>query len=338
MVDESRRQRLTGVVFWLALVAAGCGGTEVSQSAGPTPVKCGTALSGMPGSFAASGARLNVMVSTPRECAWEATTDAGWLQVSPSRGQGEAPLTVIVSENTVAASRSGAVVVNDTRVNVTQQAAPCRFRLNRSSVQVPPQGGSITVSVTATAGCAWTASSATAWIRGVRTSGNGSGDAEFSVEPNGSTAHAGTITVAGLSVAIAQAAGNRSYTGPPEPPAPNPPAPVPPDPPAPTPPGPAPAPTPPSDPEPEPDPSPTPTPEPPPPSADVSIAGRVSRLSGTCPSLSFSVDRRDVITDQKTRYTKGNCRRLEDGMEVKIEGVLLTDGVVRATKVELRDR
>jgi hypothetical protein len=123
-------------------------------------------VNGVPGSLAASGVRVSVTVSTTRECAWDAATDVAWLQVTPRSGQGEASLTLTAAENTAAAARSGSVVVNDTRVTVTQQAAPCRFSLSQSSVQVPSQGGSLTVQVSATSGCGWSASSATAWIRG----------------------------------------------------------------------------------------------------------------------------------------------------------------------------
>ena len=346
----SCRPRTTSalLIVLLALVAAACGGTEVSQSAGPTPVKCGTSLSGVPGSFAASGTRLNATVSTTRECAWQAATDVAWLQVSPASGQGEASLTVTVAENTVAAARSGAIVVNDTRVTVSQQAAPCRFSLSRSSAQVPSQGGPVTVQVAATAGCAWTASTAATWMRGVRTGGNGSGDAEFAVEPNTGAARTGSITVAGLSVAVVQASGASDAPAPappaPAPPAPAPPAPAPPDnPPVPPPPPPDPTPPPAPSPVPTPTPTPAPTPVPTPPPDDppdtaVTVEGRVSQLEGSCPTLRFVVNGRGIVTDAETRFTKGNCRRVENGLDVLVEGRRMSDGSVRASRVELGGR
>ena len=334
---ESSRTRIASVLL-LALLAAACGGTEVSQSASPTPVKCGTSLNGVPESFAAAGARLNATVSTTRECAWEAAADVAWLQVSPRSGQGEAPLTLTVAENTVAAARSGAIVVNDTRVAVTQQAAPCRFSLSRSSAQVPSQGGSVTVSVSASAGCGWTASTAAGWMRGVRTGGNGSGEAEFAVEPNTGSARSSTITVAGLSVTVNQASGASSAPAP-APPSPAPPAPPPVSPPVPSPaPPPDPGPTPDPTPGPPPEPTPVPTPPPDPPASSVTVEGRVSRLEGSCPSLSFVVNGDAIVTDPETRFTKGNCRRVENGLEVLVEGERMSSGTVRAASVELGGR
>ena len=332
-------------VLLLAVVAANCGGTEVSQSTAPTPVKCGTTVNGVPGSLSASGGRVSVTVSTTRECAWDAATDVAWLQVTPRSGHGEAPLTLTAAENTVAAPRSGSVVVNDTRVTVTQQAAPCRFSLSRSSAQVPSQGGPLTVQVSATAGCGWTASSATTWIRGVRTSGNGSGEAEFAVESNSGRARTGALTVAGLKVAVTQASGTGSAPAPVPPPDPAPPpAPAPTPGPAPPPSDPPPVPEPPPDPEPPgpgptpPPPAPTPEPTPPPDDPAVSLEGPVSQLTGSCPSLRFVIDGRDVITDAATRFTKGHCRQVENGLEVTVEGERLTSGAVLASKVELSGR
>ena len=95
MWADRKRTRLFAVLLGLSVVVPGCGGTTASQSAGPTPVKCQPALTGLPGSFAASGARLNATLSTTRDCLWEATTDSAWLQINPSRGQGEAALRVV---------------------------------------------------------------------------------------------------------------------------------------------------------------------------------------------------------------------------------------------------
>jgi hypothetical protein len=64
----------------------------------------------------------------------------------------------------------------------------------------------------------------------------------------------------------------------------------------------------------------------------------VSELTGSCPDLRFVVDGRDVITDTATRFTKGNCRQVENGLEVTVEGERLGSGAVLASKVELIGR
>jgi hypothetical protein len=308
MASESGRERTVTVLLGFALMVAGCGGTELSQTTGPTPVKCQTALTGMPASLAASGGRLNATLATTRECAWTASSDVPWVTVKPATGQGDASLSVVVAENTVAASRSGAILVNDGLVRFTQQAAPCRFALDSSSARVGSQGGPVAISVSATAGCTWTASTEAAWVRTLTTRGTGSGTAEFSVQPNDGAERRATLTVAGLTMTVTQA----SATGgdPTPPPAPDPdPDPAPPS----------------------PDPSPGPEPEP------VSFKGRVSSLSGLCPSLTFTADDRQVSTDAQTRFTHGNCDDMRNGIEVDIDGDVLASGVILASKVELKD-
>ena len=298
------------VLLGLTVIVAGCGGTELSETTGPTPVKCQTALTGLPTSLGASGAHLSATLKTARECAWTAATDVPWVTVRPATGQGDAALAVVVSENTVATSRSGAIVVNDARVRFTQQAAPCRFNLNTSSAQVGSQGGGLTVLVSAATGCTWTASDDAAWVRTVTTRGSGSGVAEFAVDPNSGAERSATLAVAGFTVTVTQAAAGGSAPVPPSPP----PAPSPdPDPPAP------------------PDPSPEPAPE------RVSFKGRVSNLTGACPSLSFTADERQVSTDAKTQFADGTCRDMREGIEVEIEGDVLASGAVLAAKVELKD-
>ncbi len=47
-------------------------------------------------------------------------------------------------------------LINDTRTTVAQDAAPCRFELNAGSAEVAATGRTVTVGVSAVAGCAWT--------------------------------------------------------------------------------------------------------------------------------------------------------------------------------------
>jgi hypothetical protein len=72
---------------------------------------------------------------------------------------------------------------------------------------VDPNGGDFTVTVTAGAGCAWSASSTAAFITiNGAASGSGTGSVRFSVQSNGGAARQGSITVATHTIAIQQAA------------------------------------------------------------------------------------------------------------------------------------
>ena len=172
---------LLATIVSVALVA-GCSDTSISQLNGPSASRCQTALTGVPESIPPSGSRLSASVVTTRECPWTATADAPWIQLSPNSGQGESVLTVTVAENTVATRRSSAILINDTRITVAQDAAPRRFELNTGSAEVAASRGTVTVGVSAVAGCAWTAASEASWVRVVRGSGAGDGTAELFVE------------------------------------------------------------------------------------------------------------------------------------------------------------
>ena len=52
----------------------------------------------------------------------------------------------------------------------------------------------------------------------------------------------------------------------------------------------------------------------------VKNRGRVSNLSGGCPTVAFTVDGRQVATDASTRFTEWPCSELRNGAEVKDEG------------------
>jgi hypothetical protein len=61
----------------------------------------------------------------------------------------------------------------------------------------------------------------------------------------------------------------------------------------------------------------------------------VSGLSGSCPALRFAVDGRRVAASSSTRFRRGNCDDVENGVDVEVEGELRPDGIVYASRVEL---
>jgi hypothetical protein len=226
------------VSLTVALAVSGCTESTVPQITGPDPAtKCEAAFEGLPTSLRSSAARLTVTVATNRECPWKIESDASWIQVTPNSGQGQASVSVAIAENPAASERSAAVGLNASRVTVTQQAAPCRFELGGSSSRLSAEGGRFTVSVSAVAGCKWSASSEVSWVRVVSSETTGSGSAEFVADANTAGERSGTLRIAGLPFLVQQTA-----PASPAPPGPTPiPSPSPPPSPSPTPP-PAPAP------------------------------------------------------------------------------------------------
>jgi Putative binding domain, N-terminal/Viral BACON domain len=247
---------------------AGCGGSSLSTSAGPSAVKCATRLSGLPATVAAEGVTVRASVSTERECAWNARPEVGWVQVAPETGQGAGQVTVVVAANDAAVARTAAIDLNGTRVTVTQAAAACRFELRPRSAQVPLNGGTVQVSITTLQGCSWTVSGPASWVSPSRTSGTGSGTIELTIAANSGTERSASLTIAGHSFSIEQVGAPGSAPDP-----------------GPTP-GPAPSPTPePNPPSPAPTPDPVPTPEPPPPPPDPDP----DPDPGPAPACSFTV-------------------------------------------------
>jgi hypothetical protein len=91
---------------------------------------------------------------------------------------------------------------------------PCNFSLSASSVSVGANGGTGSINVTAGSTCAWTAVANNTWITITSgTSGSGNGSANYSVTANTSTSpRTGTITVAGQTFTVSQAAAVANYT------------------------------------------------------------------------------------------------------------------------------
>jgi hypothetical protein len=137
----------------------------VAQDAAP----CTYAIGPPSRTVAASGGSTTFDVTTLAGCAWSAASDSSWLRIS-SNGSGNASGTITVS---VAANadieRVGGITVAGQRATVVQPGlvvvpANCTFTLAPPNSDAPAAGGPGSVTVTAAAGCAWTASSNASWI------------------------------------------------------------------------------------------------------------------------------------------------------------------------------
>jgi Zn-dependent metalloprotease len=89
----------------------------------------------------------------------------------------------------------------------TDCGGTCTFSINPTSASQPAGGGTGNVSVTATAGCSWTAvSNATFITITAGSSGTGNGTVTYSVANNtATTSRTGTLTIAGLTFTVTQA-------------------------------------------------------------------------------------------------------------------------------------
>jgi hypothetical protein len=210
-------------LLWPALsvlILAGCGGSVTEQVVGPGTVRCQIGVSAPPPSIPPAASSVTLNIDAERDCAWSASGEAAWVQVTPSSGQGTTALTVAVAANPETRARSASVVVNDTSVRINQEAMPCRFDVDPQNARVDATGGRTAIRVVTTDTCQWTASSQATWVRTLTERGTGSGSAEIEVSRNDGPARSAALSIAGLRVDVLQ----DSATGPPTPtPAPPPP-------------------------------------------------------------------------------------------------------------------
>jgi hypothetical protein len=193
-----------------AIVLGACG-TSASTSVNPnspTATRCSVTAAAQPAAVGAPGGTGSIVVSANRECAWEAASESEWLSLGSSRsGQGDGTVQFAAAANPVVTDRRGAIVVNGTRVEIGQAAAACAFALDRPGRSVDAAGGAHNVTVTAQAGCGWTARSDASWISVASgASGNGTGTVVVSVAANGAQQpRSGTLTIAGHVYTVEQA-------------------------------------------------------------------------------------------------------------------------------------
>jgi hypothetical protein len=69
---------------------------------------------------------------------------------------------------------------------------------------------------------------------------------------------------------------------------------------------------------------------------NIEASGSVRDLSGSCPNVTFVVDGLTVTASAGTNF-RGGCESLRNGVEVDVEGTLMSDGTVRAERIEIDD-
>ena len=199
-----------GAFFAATLLQAACGSSGNTFTAPSTLSKCAVTTEASGSTFPAAGGTASITVTTERECQWTAAPDGAWLKVTAgASGQGPGTVQLAAAANADPVTRTAAVVVNNQRVQVAQEAADCRVDLGTASASFPPAGGTGSVDVRASSPlCAWAASSDVAWIAitsGVN--GKGSAAVTFNVSPTSGSPRTGTMHIAGVSFTVEQSDG-----------------------------------------------------------------------------------------------------------------------------------
>ena len=202
--------RIFGVAALVAAIVAsgvGCTSSSTHNSTEPTPAKCGVSLTMSPSSMGANGGSGSVAVSAQPECGWQAAASANWItSLTPSSGQGSGQVQFVVAANPDSAARQADITINGETARVRQDAAPCRIELSTRESSVESGGGTVTISVTAAAGCTWTASSDASWVTVASgATGSGNGTIRLQVGANAGDGRSGSVTVAGQAITVRQA-------------------------------------------------------------------------------------------------------------------------------------
>lgn len=201
------RGPLVRAVVILALVgtAGACTKTSSSLTTGPSQSKCQVALTG-PSSVESVGGVGFVTIATQPECAWTVSTPSTWIsELAPASGQGSGRFEFRAAANPSPTVREGEIAVNDDRLRVTQQAAPCSFTLAPTTQTIAAAGGTGGITITTTAGCTWSATSNATWLTVTgSTTGTASGTVTFAVTANTGTGRSATITVGGQQATVQQ--------------------------------------------------------------------------------------------------------------------------------------
>jgi len=201
---------VAGTIYTASIAAIGPGGTASSamSNAFGFSGSCSFAVTPTAQSFAAAGGGASVSVAAPAGCNWTATSNSSWIAVSSgTSGSGNGSALYNVASNGGTAPRTGTMTIAGNTVTISESGS-CNLQVSPTSQSLGSSGGTGTVTVTGGAGCNWTATSNVGWISVASgSSGSGNGSTTYNVPANsGSTSRTGTLTVAGQTVTVTEAA------------------------------------------------------------------------------------------------------------------------------------
>lgn len=117
-----------GIIFRLVfailagVIGSSCHGAFADPFVSPTTFQCQPFASPQSVVFGPGGGQTRLQVRAFDGCVWRAASDAVWVLVSPSSGQGDGELTVAVSSNPESSMRTATIALNGARFAVSQEA------------------------------------------------------------------------------------------------------------------------------------------------------------------------------------------------------------------------
>src|ERR671935_787755 len=157
----------------------------------------------------------SLSVTTGTSCSWTAVSNVSWVTITAgASGTGIGTVTYSVAANPTGSTRTGTLTIAGQTYTITQAANSCVYSLSATSTSAPSFASTNSLSVTTGTSCSWTAVSNVSWITiTAGASGTGIGTVTYSVAANSSgSARTGTLTVAGQTYTITQAANSCVYS------------------------------------------------------------------------------------------------------------------------------
>jgi hypothetical protein len=173
--------------------------------------------------------------------------------------------------------------------------------LSRTADAIGADGGRLSVTVTTLTGCSWTAASTANWIS-IQSgqSGNANGTVSMTVSANAGGERTGQVTIAGQPYTVVQSGAD---AGPPSPSLPPPPQNTPP--------------------------AVTPV--------LLEFSGSVQSVSGRCPTITFEISGRTVVTNGATDFVGLKCTDVKKKARLTIDGATQADGSILAAQIRRSD-
>ena len=157
----------------------------------------------------AEGGTGNVAVTAAgASCPWSVSNSVDWITVTAGSGNntGSGAVSFTVAP-TAGPPRSANLTIAGLPFTVSQ-AQGCSYALSPDSASVPGGGGTVPVTVTTGAGCAWTAASNDPWIAiASATPSSGNGTVQLTVAATTGPNRSGTATIAGRTFTVNQGQG-----------------------------------------------------------------------------------------------------------------------------------
>ena len=179
----------------------------ILQGALQGTAECRFQLSATNRSFGGASGTGTVTVTGPRSCSWTASANVPWISLTDgTSGSGNGTVSFAVHAN-LGASRNGVLTIGGQRYAVTQLQAECSNSISPAGQTFAAAGGQGTMTISTNSICTWNTSDVPAWVTGMPSSGTGTQEIAFTVEPNQGPDRSAAIILGGQSFAVSQAGG-----------------------------------------------------------------------------------------------------------------------------------